>query len=54
MGLRPPTAILAYLCRHYDPEHKFCFAEDDDLSRQEQWIAWQHGGVGPMQGQANQ
>jgi len=23
------------------------------MSQQEQWIAWQHGGLGPMQGQAN-
>jgi len=47
------AAILAYLTRHYDPEHKFSFADPDDLSRCEQWIAWQTGGLGPMQGQAN-
>ncbi|KAI1402726.1 glutathione S-transferase [Hypoxylon fuscum] len=47
-------AILGYLTRHYDPEHKFSFAVDsDDYSVAEQWMAWQHGGVGPMQGQAN-
>lgn len=23
------------------------------MSRAEQWMAWQHGGLGPMQGQAN-
>jgi len=47
------AAILAYLTRHYDPDHKFSFSDEDDVSRAEQWIAWQHGGLGPMQGQAN-
>ncbi|KAF4629474.1 hypothetical protein G7Y89_g8677 [Cudoniella acicularis] len=47
------AAILSYLVRHYDPEHKFSFEDADDLSRAEQWVAWQHGGLGPMQGQAN-
>jgi len=47
------AAILSYLTRHYDPEHKFSFTDPDDLSRCEQWVAWQHGGLGPMQGQAN-
>jgi len=46
-------AILSYLARHYDPDHKFSFADADDASRAEQWMAWQHGGLGPMQGQAN-
>ncbi|KAI1387455.1 glutathione S-transferase [Hypoxylon trugodes] len=47
-------AILGYLTRHYDPEFKFSFPVDsDEFSVCEQWMAWQHGGVGPMQGQAN-
>ncbi|KAI2628800.1 glutathione S-transferase [Hypoxylon sp. NC1633] len=47
-------SILGYLTRHYDPEHKFSFPVDsDDYSVSEQWISWQHGGLGPMQGQAN-
>jgi len=46
-------AILNYLTRHYDPEHRFTFTDPFDLSRAEQWMAWVHGGVGPMQGQAN-
>jgi len=46
------AAILAYLTRHYDPKHEFSFTDPDDLSRCEQWVAWQHGGLGPMQGQA--
>lgn len=47
------AAILAYLTRHYDPQHEFSFTDPDDLSRCEQWVAWQTGGLGPMQGQAN-
>jgi glutathione S-transferase len=47
-------AILGYLTRHYDPDHRFSFPVDsDDYSVAEQWMAWQHGGLGPMQGQAN-
>ncbi|KAF2469387.1 glutathione S-transferase II [Lindgomyces ingoldianus] len=46
-------AILAYLARHYDLDHKFSFTDPLDISRAEQWMAWQHGGLGPMQGQAN-
>ncbi|CAN8098054.1 unnamed protein product [Discula destructiva] len=47
-------AILHYITKHYDPENKFSFAYDsDDYSVCEQWISWQHGGLGPMQGQAN-
>jgi len=47
------AAILSYLTRKYDPEHKLSFANDPELSECEQWVAWQHGGLGPMQGQAN-
>jgi glutathione S-transferase len=39
------AAILSYLTRHYDPDHKFSFTDADDISRAEQWIAWQHGGL---------
>jgi glutathione S-transferase len=47
-------AILGYLTRHYDPENKFSFdVKDDQYTIAEEWMAWQHGGVGPMQGQAN-
>ncbi|AEO69742.1 uncharacterized protein THITE_2120464 [Thermothielavioides terrestris NRRL 8126] len=43
------TAILAYLTRHYDPDHKFSFPVDsDDYSVCEQWLAWNHGGLTPM------
>ncbi|KAI0133612.1 glutathione S-transferase II [Xylariales sp. AK1849] len=47
-------AILSYLARLYDVDHRFSFRlDDDDYSVAEQWISWQHGGLGPMQGQAN-
>ena len=46
-------AILQYVTRHFDPDHKISFAKDPELSLCEQWVAWQHGGLGPMQGQAN-
>lgn len=36
------AAILTYLTSYYDPENRFSFNNDpDDLSRAEQWIAWQ-------------
>ncbi|KAB5591903.1 Glutathione S-transferase, carboxy-terminal domain containing protein [Ceratobasidium theobromae] len=50
------AAILLYLAQHYDKEHKFSYdpAQDPDLySEQLQWIFFTHGGIGPMQGQAN-
>ncbi|KAJ3485037.1 hypothetical protein NLI96_g5227 [Meripilus lineatus] len=50
------AAILLYLQQHYDKENKFGFdiaSEADDYSVQLQWIFFAHGGVGPMQGQAN-
>ncbi|KAL0934389.1 glutathione s-transferase II [Colletotrichum truncatum] len=48
------NAILSYLTRKYDPDHKFSFLpSDNDYTRAESWIGWQHGGLGPMQGQAN-
>jgi len=50
------AAILLYLVQHYDPERRFTFdaaTEADDYSEMLQWIFFAHGGVGPMQGQAN-
>ncbi|KAK7747329.1 hypothetical protein SLS53_001582 [Cytospora paraplurivora] len=48
------ASILSYLTKHYDPENKVSFPyESDNHSVAEQWISWQHGGIGPMQGQAN-
>ncbi|KAJ7700019.1 glutathione S-transferase [Mycena rosella] len=48
------AAILLYLAQHYDKDKKFFFdAETNEASEVLQWIFWAHGGVGPMQGQAN-
>jgi len=50
-GVFEGAAILAYLVRKCDKEHRFSFPPDSlDASRVEQWVAWQHGGLGPMQG----
>ncbi|KAI0864543.1 glutathione S-transferase [Xylaria cubensis] len=47
-------AILGYLTRRYDPDNKFSFPVDsNEYDEAETWMAWQHGGLGPMQGQAN-
>lgn len=50
------AAILLYLEQHYDPERKLGFdpvLQPNDYSEMLQWMLWAHGGVGPMQGQAN-
>ncbi|KAI0035338.1 glutathione S-transferase-like protein [Vararia minispora EC-137] len=50
------AAILLYLAQHYDKEKRFTFdpvTEPDDYSEMLQWIFFAHGGVGPMNGQAN-
>ncbi|CAL3968800.1 unnamed protein product, partial [Diplocarpon coronariae] len=39
------AAILSYLTRVYDTEGRFSFSDAEDLSRCEQWVAWQHGGL---------
>jgi len=50
------AAILLYLAQHYDTDHKFSFdpvKEPNEYSESLQWIFFAHGGIGPMQGQAN-
>ncbi|THH02147.1 hypothetical protein EW026_g642 [Hermanssonia centrifuga] len=50
------AAILIYLQQFYDKDNKFGFDKDsepNDYSETLQWIFFAHGGVGPMQGQAN-
>ncbi|KAI0637871.1 glutathione S-transferase C-terminal-like protein [Trametes polyzona] len=50
------AAILLYLQHHYDKDNKFGFDQNTDpdhWSDELQWIFFAHGGVGPMQGQAN-
>lgn len=51
LGIMEGQAILQYVTRHFDPDHKLSFTKDPELSLCEQWVAWQHGGLGPMQGQ---
>ncbi|KAF2758910.1 glutathione S-transferase II [Pseudovirgaria hyperparasitica] len=45
--------ILRYLEDHYDPKHTFDFTDETEQADALQWASWGHGGVGPMQGQAN-
>ncbi|GES86039.1 glutathione S-transferase [Rhizophagus clarus] len=45
-------AIMIYLCEHYDPEGKLLPKDPDSRSQVIQWIMFQMGGIGPMQGQA--
>jgi len=48
------AAILQYLVVHYDPEGHFHFrGQSDRESEIIQWMFFAHGGIGPMQGQAN-
>ncbi|TFK40619.1 glutathione S-transferase [Crucibulum laeve] len=50
-------AILLYLAQHYDKSlRNFSFdpnGQPNDYSTMLQWMFWAHGGLGPMQGQAN-
>lgn len=42
-------AILNYITKYYDPENKLSFPyESDEYEVAQQWMAWQHGGLGPM------
>ncbi|KAG7086938.1 hypothetical protein E1B28_002855 [Marasmius oreades] len=50
------SAILLYLQAEFDKENKFGFSPTKDpkeYSQVLQWLFFAHGGVGPMQGQAN-
>ncbi|KAF8508123.1 glutathione S-transferase [Gautieria morchelliformis] len=50
------SAILLYLAQHYDPERRISYdpiTEPNLYSEELQWMLFAHGGVGPMQGQAN-
>ncbi|TNY20580.1 glutathione S-transferase [Rhodotorula diobovata] len=45
-------AILLYLSRTYDKEYKLHFEDDKDEAEMWSWVFFQHGGYGPMAGQA--
>lgn len=45
-------AIMIYLCEHYDPEGKLLSKDPNLKSQVIQWVMFQMGGLGPMQGQA--
>ena len=51
------ASILLYLQEHYDPKNIFSWPNEgegkDRRSEALSWIFWVHGGLGPMQGQAN-
>ncbi|KZT09347.1 glutathione S-transferase, partial [Laetiporus sulphureus 93-53] len=50
------AAILLYLEQHYDTQLEFSFdpvTSPNDYSEMLQWMFFAHGGIGPMQGQAN-
>jgi len=48
------ASILLYLAQRYDKDRKFSFEPgSNDESEALQWIFFTHGGIGPMQGQAN-
>ena len=47
-------ALMLYLCARYDKEEKISFRYDtDEYYEMVEWLFWQHGGIGPIQGQAN-
>jgi len=47
------ASILLWLVENYDKDNKFWFEDKLLRSKALSWIFFAHGGVGPMQGQAN-
>jgi len=47
------AAIMLYITKHFDPEHKLTFPDGtQEDSEIQQWLFFVIGGIGPMQGQA--
>lgn len=47
-------SILQYLAQEYDKDHKISFPIGSrEHYEANNWLFWQHGGLGPMQGQSN-
>eukprot|EP01023_Acetabularia_acetabulum_P004151 TRINITY_DN1173_c0_g2_i2.p1 TRINITY_DN1173_c0_g2~~TRINITY_DN1173_c0_g2_i2.p1 ORF type:complete len:298 (+),score=36.09 TRINITY_DN1173_c0_g2_i2:2-895(+) len=46
-------ALMIYLCEKYDNEKKLMPTDEAGKYEVLQWIMWQMGGLGPMQGQAH-
>lgn len=47
-------AILQYLADKYDTQHRISFPRhSEEYYRMLEWLYFQHGGIGPMQGQAH-
>ncbi|KAI5452908.1 Glutathione S-transferase 2 [Naganishia albida] len=47
------ASITLWLAEHVDKDNKFSFADPIEQSEALSWVFFNHGGVGPMQGQAN-
>jgi len=50
------SAILLYIAQHFDKDNKFSrdpVKDPKGYSEELQWLFFAHGGIGPMQGQAN-
>ena len=48
------ASIMQYLVDRYDTEHKLSYPRGSREAYEVQnWVYWQMGGLGPMQGQAN-
>ncbi|GAA5824009.1 hypothetical protein JCM11251_003378 [Rhodosporidiobolus azoricus] len=45
-------SILLYLSKHYDKDFLLHFENDAEETEMWSWVFFQHGGLGPMQGQA--
>jgi len=49
------VSIMLWLVEKYDKENKFWFGQEESVLRSKgfSWMFFGHGGIGPMQGQAN-